>query len=96
MKKIGGWIINVANSDNFNEKQDLLSTLLPSLATYWDNPLQENHSHLPSTFLINTILKIKGADKLHEKQKGNLDSKESFNYGESLGNFFYIKKQKKI
>jgi hypothetical protein len=75
------------------EKQNLLSNLLPSLAAHWNNKetpqktSQKIPSHFPSPFLINTILKLKGADKLHEKQKSNLNPNQSFDYGESLGNF---------
>ncbi|CAJ0752636.1 23624_t:CDS:2 [Entrophospora sp. SA101] len=93
LRKIGSWITDVANSNNFEEKQKLLSNILPSLVAHWNNnetpqkPYQETPSHLPSPFLINTILQLKGADKLHEKQKGNLNPDQSFNYGESLGNF---------
>nr|CAG8649610.1 8688_t:CDS:2 [Entrophospora candida] len=92
---------DVANSGNFEEKQKLLSNILPSLVAHWNNnetpqkPCQETPSHLPSPFLINTILQVKGADKLHENQKGNLNPDQSFNYGESLGNFI-LKSRKHI
>nr|CAG8551667.1 9431_t:CDS:2 [Entrophospora candida] len=102
LRKIGSWITDVANSNNFEEKQKLLSNILPSLVAHWNNnetpqkPYQETPpSHFPSPFLINTILKLKGADKLYEKQKGDLNPNQSFNYGESLGKFI-LKSRKHI
>jgi hypothetical protein len=87
LRKIGSWIINIANSNNLEEKQNLLSNLVPSLAAHWNNSSQKNPSYSPSTFLINTILKLRGADKLHEDQKDNLNPDKSFNNGELLGKF---------
>lgn len=102
LKKIGNWIIDVANSGDSTTKKNLLSNLTNSLTAYWKNDHKDSSEetvNLPSKFLINTILKFEGADKLKEKQNYKLNPDDSFNYGETLGNFLlknkYIIKENK-
>jgi hypothetical protein len=91
LNKIGKFIIDVANSDDNDSKQRLLSKLTISLASYWKkdsvNNFQQTSPNLPSLFLINTIFKLQGVDKLNEEKKGNLSPNDSFNYGELLGKY---------